>query len=390
MTPGIKRTRKEIKKIVGDLGYKLLDEYIGKNYNRRIVVKDKFGYKYDVLLMSVIRNYNLRIVHESNIYSLDNISTWLKLNNKYFELCEDNIYAGNQEKLFFHCFVCDENFDNSWANIYMGQSCSFCSGRRVGKHNNLEYLRPNLTKEWNYEFNEDSPENYTCHSPIKKYWTCSECNYGVNGEWFIEIYSRSNGYGCPSCSGRVVSDGNRLSILFPKMASEWHPTKNGDLTPEDISYGSAIKVWWICPNGHEYYSRIASRTNRGSGCNKCNDSKGETRIGNWLINNRERLYQIGICEFIGQKKFDECKNERMLPFDFGLTDTENNWYIIEYHGEQHYIPKEFFGGKKQFKLQIKLDKIKVRYCKNNNVPLLIIPYWDFENIEKILEKTLFG
>jgi hypothetical protein len=61
---------------------------------------------------------------------------------------------------------------------------------------------------------------------------------------------------------------------------------------------------------------------------------------------------------------------------------------IEYQGEQHYKAVEFFGGKDQFKTQQKLDKIKRDYCKNNNIKLLEIPYWDFNNIEQILLKEL--
>ena len=31
---------------------------------------------------------------------------------------------------------------------------------------------------------------------------------------------------------------------YPHLVKEWHPTKNGDLTPKDVTYGSNKKVWW--------------------------------------------------------------------------------------------------------------------------------------------------
>lgn len=35
---------------------------------------------------------------------------------------------------------------------------------------------------------------------------------------------------------------------WPKLIEEWHPTKNNDLNPEKFTYGSHVKVWWMCKN----------------------------------------------------------------------------------------------------------------------------------------------
>ncbi|MDB3883712.1 zinc-ribbon domain-containing protein, partial [Candidatus Marinimicrobia bacterium] len=42
-----------------------------------------------------------------------------------------------------------------------------------------------------------------------------------------------------------------LAVLYPNIAKEWHSTKNGGLTPFDVTPGSGKKVWWICKKGHE-------------------------------------------------------------------------------------------------------------------------------------------
>lgn len=65
---------------------------------------------------------------------------------------------------------------------------------------------------------------------------------------------------------------NSVEILFPEIAKEWHPTKNNLLKPFDFSYGSDRKFWWKCKNGHDYKSAISSRTIAGNGCNKCNNA----------------------------------------------------------------------------------------------------------------------
>jgi hypothetical protein len=60
--------------------------------------------------------------------------------------------------------------------------------------------------------------------------------------------------------------------------------------------------------------------------------------------------------------------------------------LIEYQGEQHERPVDYFGGKEQFKKQKKYDELKKKYAENNNIDLLIIWYYDYNNIEKIINK----
>jgi hypothetical protein len=392
-----KRNREEIEAIVNEFGYTILDMYTIDKC-RRIVVQDNKGYKCDVRLQNLINN-NGRIYffHVGNKFTLENISLWLDENNKPFELHDINEYIGNNERLLFHCLApeCDEIFSSTWGKISFERGCPYCSGRRAGRHNNLSNLFPELAFEWNYNLNGDRPEEYTRGSDVKKYWICSICNYGENGEWFSSICSRTCGAGCPVCSGNIVSDNNRLSILYPEIASEWHPTKNGDLTPDDVSYGRENKAWWLCPEGHEYYSRISHRTYSNAGCPFCIFSTGEDKISKFLSENIESLCAIGIRKIIHQKRFDECRHKKPLPFDFGLQKENEQWILAEYYGEQHFFPVDFAGkgeewAKSEFKRNQKRDAIKQKFCRDNNIPLLIISYKEFNRIEEILESFFFG
>ncbi len=58
---------------------------------------------------------------------------------------------------------------------------------------------------------------------------------------------------------------NTLQLKNPNLAKQWHPSKNGDLTPSDVSPGSGIKAWWVCIENHEWQAVINSR-NLGMGC----------------------------------------------------------------------------------------------------------------------------
>ncbi|MCK4574860.1 zinc-ribbon domain-containing protein, partial [candidate division WOR-3 bacterium] len=97
----------------------------------------------------------------------------------------------------------------------------------------------------------------------KVWWLCS-----AGHAWQASVGERSRGKGCPYCCGRLVCSDNCLETLNPSLAKEWHPTKNGSLTPKEVTPGSNKKVWWLCQNGHEWQARIQDR-NRGKGCMLC-------------------------------------------------------------------------------------------------------------------------
>ena len=119
----------------------------------------------------------------------------------------------------------------------------------------------------------------------------------------------------------------------------------------------------------------------GCGCEFCNMPRGELVIYNIFKNSK--------IKFKRQYTFDNCKNINKLRFDFGVFDNNKNiLFMVEFHGKQHYEPIKYFGGEEKFKIQQKLDNIKEQYCKDNDIPLLIIPYWNFNNIEEILNKEL--
>jgi hypothetical protein len=79
--------------------------------------------------------------------------------------------------------------------------------------------------------------------------------------------------GCPFCAGRRVSKTNMLALMNRKVAREWHPTKNGKLTPRDVTWGSGRRVWWRCVSGHEWQAPIHARAKLGRGCPYCQRRK---------------------------------------------------------------------------------------------------------------------
>lgn len=125
----------------------------------------------------------------------------------------------------------------------------------------------------------------------------------------------------------------------------------------------------------------------GHRCPKCsNISKGEREIATYLKDSEIKYTQ--------QFKLDDCRNSQVLPFDFGILDESDNLLcLLEYDGQQHFKPVQFGGITKEraeenlLKTQLN-DSIKNEYCKSNNIPLIRIPYWDFDRIEDILNDKL--
>ena len=179
---------------------------------------------------------------------------------------------------------------------------------------------------------------------------------------------------CLICNNELLGERQKLpwnKVIYPfnkegyKVLSQEREYKNNQ---------SKLKV--ICPKKHEYevsYSNFL----KGNRCPICNSSKGEEKVKNIL-----EQYNV---LFKGQYKFKDCKFYHVLAFDFYLPDYN---CCIEYDGKQHYESVEFFGGYDGFVNTKIRDTIKNIYCDKNNIKLIRIPYWEFDNIEKILTKEL--
>ena len=95
-----------------------------------------------------------------------------------------------------------------------------------------------------------------------------------------------------------------------------------------------------------------------------NISKGNEKI--------KKLLQKANIDFEIEKKFETCKDKTYLPFDFYV----NNEYLIEYDGIQH-----FKEGVFDYEYTHSHDLIKNQWCKENNIPLIRIPYTHFKDLQ---------
>ena len=299
-------------------------------------------------------------------------------NNK----CTVLVSFKSNKKCYFKCFK-NHRWKSSPSDISTSlqsknTGCPYCNNKKVDINNCLMMTHPDITKHWDYKLNKDTPYDVTSGSDKKRWFKCKK---GLHPSYLTTVYRKSNNGGCSYCHGTKVCYENCFATTHLEIAKEWHPTKNGSITPNDIMAGSNTKVWWKCQKcEHEWQIYPNNRCYRNGGCPKCKESKGEKRINNFL-----KLENIN---YKREYRIKDCKNKRPLPFDFAVFNKQNKLIgLIEYNGIQHYIIGQQFGRKnpnKKFKSIQKHDTIKVNYCKQNNTPLLIIPYTEFNNIENLV------
>lgn len=244
-----------------------------------------------------------------------------------------------------------------------------------------------LEKYWDYEKNDElglDPWNIAKRSNKKVFIKCQEKEY--HESYLVSTSSFVAGARCSYCVKRKVhpkdSLGQYIIDSFGKkfLSSVWG-NKNNE-TPFTYSPGGDSSVWWKCPNNihKDFKRRIATSKSLDFRCPQCEFSKGETLINNYLIQNKianttQKTYE-GLLGLGGG----------LLSYDFYLPSYN---LLVEYQGEYH--DGNLTGNNKTFfnlEKQQEHDRRKREYAEKNNINLLEIWYWDYDNIEEILTKTL--
>ena len=201
------------------------------------------------------------------------MAEWDWEKNNESELNPHQITYGSAVMVYWKC-----SSGHSWQaspnHRSRGRNCPICariirakshSANWLSTKGSLAELNPTLAAEWhptrNYPL---TPHDVTPGNGRKAWWLCSRGH-----EWDAVISSRNAGCGCPYCSNRKLLVGfNDLATINPTVASQWHPAKNGNLSPMDVTANNQKKVWWLCEKGHEWEARIANR-NHGCNCPIC-------------------------------------------------------------------------------------------------------------------------
>ena len=380
----------EVYNLVGN-DYKVLSKYI--NNNKYVLMKhNKCQHEWDISPNNFLRGRRCPNCAGSIQYTYEQVKQFIE--SLGYELISKE-YKNNKQKLIF------KDKDGYYYMITFDNIKKGCIPDKFIKSN--PYTIQNI-KLWCKLNNKEFKLLSDTYEGADKYlqWKClkEECGEIFEANWG----NIQTGYNCGVCDGRQVRLSNCLATRNPELATEWHPSKNGNLTPYNFTCGSGEYAWWLCKEcNHEWYVRIADRNN-GKGCPECNKSKGEKEINRVLTNNNWiKIFQEEFNlltkqdkynnYFIPQYTFDNLigLGGGLLLFDYYMPILN---LLIEYDGEYHYKPIKKYKNEpikyaeERLKKQKMHDKLKDNYTKNNNIKLLRIPYWDFDKIEEILEREL--
>lgn len=167
---------------------------------------------------------------------------------------------------------------------------------------------PELAMEWHPKKNGDLlPENVYKSSSDRVWWKCEN-----NHEYEMTVNKRANGRNCPYCSNQRVSIENSLSSKKPWLIDEFHPTKNGEITPDTLAPSSNKLIWWICKEGHVWQSRPSKRKSKDSKSGTCKICKsfGFTypELAKEFDQDENGFSAFDVTVSSGKKVWWKCKN----------------------------------------------------------------------------------
>lgn len=372
----IKYTQEKAKEIFKKYGYNMLEEYVRSK--DRVKCSDDEGYLYRVGIINIQAGEKSMAFHANNPYTIYNIKNYIKLN------CKDSVeliseeYKNNTKALVFKCLQCGEKFQKSWGSFTAKPKlykCTSCILKDVNEKQRFSiqkiyplFLENNLViLDTDYK-NSMTPINVMDFNGYLGKISYNNLSKGKMFERFSLKYNEKNYLYNIMNYTRI---NNIKSKPIKVIGSDGH---------------GHTSLLFKCECGNDFKTIGTMFTNKNKiKCDKCSSaiSKIELKIIDLLEENN--------IDFIREHSFVDCRNiksNRPLFFDFYLKEYN---LCIECDGRQHY-QKVNFGGMSDekativFNRQKEYDNIKNKYCMDNDIQLIRIPYYEFDSniyIERI-------
>lgn len=264
---------------------------------------------------------------------------------------------------------------NRCGNKYDTVPSTFLSGRRCRKCNKGA-AAAKTTDTFKLEVKKLTGNDYSVLTNYENSYTKLKMKHNICGTvYYVRPHCFLSGVRCPNCHGNIAR--NKTTNDFKQDVFN----VVGDEYTVSEEYKNCRTKILITHNvcGHSY-KVIPSSFLHGNRCPRCIESRGERCVAEYLSRNN--------VNFEREYKFEDCRSLRSLPFDFAVITNNNVACLVEYDGEQHYRTIELFGGEEGLLYRKHNDAIKTQYCADNGIPLIRIPYWEFDNIDEILAKEL--
>ena len=334
---------------------------------------------HEELGIQYMTKYNMEHVKGCKYCSGKQFPEWYVLDrikqvNPNIELLEP--YTKLTQKVKYKCLKHDYIGYTTPQMLLKGRSCKLCGCEKLSESSFLSDKQV-----------QDRISKINPHISLIKYngatkqseFYCNKHNkYFYKGFYAV---SRNEFSGCEICYAERIRNQQGMGIdEFKKRLNQIHPELI--VKGQYVSNDTPIE---ICCSKHDYtfLSRPVDLLKRLNCCEKGRTTYKEEYVCSML----ENRFKLNITR---QKTYEDCIDKRKLPFDIYLDDFN---ILIEYQGEQHFRPvcyssQDWEDAKKKFEYTLRHDKIKREYCKTHKIPLLEIPYWEFDDLEYYLFDNL--
>lgn len=359
-------TKDEFLALLNQDGYTVI-EYIKST---KIPAIDANGYKYDICKSRYLSGRKPDWL-QHNPYAIDNTNNYLRINCPSFHLVS-NHYHNCKEQLDF---ICDKHKSKGIQKrsvdnlIHLRRYCHYCAIEASTKMIDEEIIMKRADELGLRYISRFLRHDHS--GSIVQFVCPSHENKGI--QTMAWDHFKNCAVGCPYCAGKYKTTDDFISEIKDKSVNT---IIIGEYT------GLYDKIKCQCKKCGNIWETTPACLKNGSGCPVCALSHGESKIAN-LFN------QYGI-EYEVQKGFDDCRHMQKLKFDFYLPAINT---AIEFDGQQHFYPVDFANkgaiwAEQAYNKNILRDKIKDKYCIENNISLIRIPYYDYDNIESILAPVI--
>ena len=301
-------------------------------------------------------------------YTIESVKNFVINNSEC--LLESNAYVRYKDPLTFKC-SCNNIFITSFQEFKCGKKrqCNECGFKKCNSSNRLT-IEEVKNQVYNNSDAELLSEEYINNSQKLSF----KCRCGNKFKRSYANFIKGSNI-CVECSKEKMR--NKFQFTYNEVKNQIE--LNGCTLLSTSYKNTKSKLLIMCKCGNKFKRTLTDFKVSRHQCSECSDSKPATAIKEYLSKNnvcynKEQDYEglIGL-------------NGGNLRYDYALLDNGLTRVIIEYDGEFHF--HQFYKEQK-FDLIKTHDNIKNNFCKNKNIPLIRIPYWEQENLETILDNVL--
>ena len=311
--------------------------------------------------------------------------TFTKYKDEFYVRAED-LKLKSDARVKVICDYCGEEYETQFASYYHGlylnnkNACHDCSGKKGQDINNSKRAE----QRYQAALEICEAHNYKLVSSVQDFYNIRNGRITFvcpkHGEQTQSLYNFLKKEAlCYYCGRESMKDKVRK---IPDDVEQYVNSFNGNvlLNKEDYVTVDLCNLKIKCGTcGNVFTTSLGCYKNTLHFCPQCVNvrSKGEKKIEEFLIANS--------IEFEPQKRFEDCRDKKPLPFDFYLPKYN---LCIEFQGQQHFDQTEFFGGYKNYEKTIIHDLQKEIYCMDNHINYLEITWKQIDDVNTILHDKL--